>query len=416
MILIKNATIINKDSSLHKKKRDILIKNGKIEKIAVSIDNEDVKVISHDNLHISIGWMDSSVSFGEPGFEDRQTIKNGLEAAAAGGFTHIMLNPNNNPNPQDQSGIKYLKNASAGNVVSVLPVGNLTLKQEGEHLAELYDMQKAGAVSFYDYKKEITNANLLKVSLQYASSFKGVIQSYPQDNNIAGKGMVNEDENSIHLGLRSIPSIAEEIQIARDLKLAAYTNGRLHIPTVTTAAGLELINTAKKTNKNISCSVAVHHLSITSEALTDFDTNFKLQPPLRDEQESNEVHKYLNSNVIDMVTSDHTPLNIEHKDVEFDQATPGTIGLESCFGALNRIVSMERSIELLTNAYTVFQKEVPEIKEGAIANLTLFDPDVEYHFALEHIASTSKNSAFLGRPMKGKVLGVLNNKKSKFYV
>ena len=412
MILLKNATIIDATSTLNGKKRDILIKNGKIEKIASSIENSEAKIIQKDNLHLSIGWMDTSVSLGEPGFEERQTLKNGIKAAAAGGFTTIMLNPNNQPNPQDQSGVMYLKNVTANQAVSILPVGSFTLNQDGEHLAELYDMQKAGAVSFYDFKHEVTNANLLKVGLQYTSSFNGVVQSYPQNKDIAGKGMVNEDVVSTNLGLKSMPSLAEELQIARDLRIAAYTKGRLHIPTVSTTEGLKLIKEYKKSSQNVSCSVSVHHLTLSSNELESFDANFKLQPPLRDEKEVKQLQKFLNSDVIDVVTSDHMPLTIEHKDLEFDRATAGTIGMESAFGALNNLIATDKTVELLTNGYTVFNQDRPQIEEGQIANLTIFEPDTNYTFEKSNIVSTSKNSAFLGKTMKGKVIGIINNKKA----
>ncbi|WP_405368709.1 dihydroorotase [Nonlabens sp. Asnod2-A12] len=412
MILLKNATIIDATSTLNGKKRDVLIKNGKIEKIASSIENSDAKIIQKDNLHLSIGWIDTSVSLGEPGFEERQTLKNGIKAAAAGGFTTIMLNPNNQPNPQDQSGVMYLKNVTANQAVSILPVGSFTLHQDGEHLAELYDMQKAGAVSFYDYKHEVTNANLLKVGLQYTSSFNGVVQSYPQNKDIAGKGMVNEDLVSTNLGLKSMPSLAEELQIARDLRIAAYTKGRLHIPTVSTTEGLKLIKEYKKSSKNVSCSVSIHHLTLSSNELESFDANFKLQPPLRDDKEVKQLQKFLNSDVIDVVTSDHMPLTIEHKDLEFDRATAGTIGMESAFGALNNLIATDKAVELLTNGYAVFNQNRPQIEEGQIANLTIFEPDTSYTFEKSNIISTSKNSAFLGKTMKGKVIGIINNKKA----
>ncbi|WP_298955624.1 dihydroorotase family protein [uncultured Nonlabens sp.] len=412
MILLKNATIIDASSPLNGKKRDVLIKNGKIENISSSIENSEAKIIQKDNLHLSIGWIDTSVSIGEPGFEERQTLKNGIKAAAAGGFTTIMLNPNNQPNPQDQSGVMYLKNVTANQAVSILPVGSFTLNQDGEHLAELYDMQKAGAVSFYDYKHEVTNANLLKVGLQYTSSFNGVVQSYPQNKDIAGKGMVNEDLVSTNLGLKSMPSLAEELQIARDLRIAAYTKGRLHIPTVTTTEGLKLIKEYKKSSKNVSCSVSIHHLTLSSNELESFDANFKLQPPLRDEKEVKQLQKFLHSDVIDVVTSDHMPLTIEHKDLEFDRATAGSIGMESTFGALNNLIATDRAVELLTNGYAVFNQERPQIEEGQIANLTVFEPDTTYTFEKSNIISTSKNSAFLGKTMKGKVIGIINNKKA----
>lgn len=411
MILLKNVTIVNGGSKLHLKKRDLLIKNGKIAQIALSIKNDEARVIEKENLHVSIGWFDSSVSFGEPGYEERQTLKNGLYTAAKSGFTTIMLNPNNQPNPQDESGINYLKGKTSGDAVTVLPVGNFTLQQDGEHLAELYDMQQAGAVSFYDFKKSISNTNLLKVGLQYVKSFNGIIQSYPQDNHLAGKGMVNEDETTIHLGIKTTPSIAEEVQIARDIQVAAYTGARLHIPTITTAASVQLIKEAKKKYTNITCSVSTNHLFLNTTSLADFNTHFKIQPPLRDEKNSNALISGLKNGVIDTVTSDHIPLNIEHKAVEFDQASYGSTGLESAYGILQSLLDTEKAIEVLTSGYKVFGLSTPEIEEDEIANLSLFVPDEKYTFEKEYILSSSKNSAILGKKLKGRAYGIINNKK-----
>jgi len=411
MILLKNVTIVDNDSNLHLKKRDLLIKNGRIVQISTDIKNEEARIIEKENLHVSIGWFDSSVSFGEPGFEERQTLKNGLETAAKSGFTTIMLNPNNKPNPQDESGINYLKSKTAGEAVNVLPIGNFTLDQKGEHLAELYDMQQAGAVSFYDFKNPINNTNLLKVGLQYVKSFNGIIQSYPQDNHLAGKGMVNEDETTIHLGIKTKPAIAEEVQIARDIQIAAYTGSRLHIPTITTAASVQLIKKAKKKYTNITCSVSTNHLFLNTSSLVDFNTHFKIQPPLRDEKQCSALVNALKSGVIDTVTSDHVPLNIEHKAVEFDHASYGSIGLESAYGILQSLLDTEKAIESLTSGYKVFNIEKPQIKEDVIANLSLFIPTEKYTFQKENIISSSKNSALLNNKLKGKAYGIINNKK-----
>jgi dihydroorotase len=411
MILIKNARIICPSSEYHTQQMDLLIRDGIIDEIATNIDSEDAQIIEQENLHVSIGWFDSSVSFGEPGFEERQTMQNGLKVAAASGFTHIMLNPNNKPNPQDASGINYLKSISAGNGVTVLPVGNFSLSQAGDHLAELYDMHQAGAVSFYDFKHSVENANLLKVGLQYVKPFSGIIQSFPQDAQITGKGMINEDQAGTELGLKTIPKFAEELRVARDIEIARYTGGHLHIPTVTTSASLELIHKAKESGVPITCSVAVHHFTTASDALLDYDTNFKVQPPLRDVEETSTVLNLVKSGLVDMITSDHLPLTIESKDVEFDQADYGTIGMESAFGAANQALDLDQSIHLLTGGYQVFLKELPKIEIGKPANLTFFDPTDSYVLKKEHLKSTSKNSLFLGRTLKGKALGILNNDK-----
>lgn len=411
MILIKRAQIICPSSKHHAQQMDILIEDGIIKKISKNITEDNAQIIEQENLHVSVGWFDSSVSFGEPGFEERQTMKNGLKVAAESGFTHIMLNPNNKPNPQDASGINYLKSISNGSSVSLLPVGNFSLSQSGEHLAELYDMHQAGAVSFYDFKHSVENPNLLKVGLQYVKPFEGIIQSFPQDAQITGKGMVSEDQASIELGLKTIPKFAEELRVSRDIEIARYTGAHLHIPTVSTSASLELIKVAKNTGVKVTCSVAIHHFTTASDALLDYNTNFKVQPPLRDVEETKSVMEHIKSGIVDMITSDHIPLTIESKDVEFDQADYGTLGLESAFGMVNEVLELENSIALLTGGYEVFLKKVPGIEINQPANLTFFNPQGSYTLKKENLKSTSKNSLFLGRILKGKVLGTYNNQK-----
>ncbi len=415
MILIKKARIVCETSPFHDQEMDLLISNGKIEKIAKSIEDTDAKIYTVENLHVSVGWFDSGVTFGEPGFEERQTMSNGLATASKSGFTHIMLLPNNKPNPQDASGINYLKSISTGIAVTVLPVGNFSLDQNGDHLAELYDMQQAGAVSFYDYKKSIENVNLLKVGLQYAKPFGGILQSYPQDAQIAGKGMVSEDQTGTELGLKTIPVFAEELRVSRDIEVVRYTGGRLHFPTITTSGSIELIKKAKAEGLPVTCSVSIHHFTTASDALLDYNTNFKVQPPLRDVEEVEKLLAYIKSGTVDIITADHRPLMIESKNVEFDQADYGTLGLESAFGMANLVLGTSLAVELLTAGYTTFQQEVPEIEEGALANLTLFDPDIAWTFEKSDIKSPSKNSLFIGRSMKGKVLGIINNTKINWY-
>lgn len=411
MILVKNVYIHNLDSEYHGKQMDLLIENGIIKKIDKNIEQESATLVKKENLHVSIGWFDSSVSFGEPGFEDRQTMKNGLETAAKSGFTHIMLNPNNKPNPQDASGVNYLKSISAGHATTLLPVGNFSIDQKGEHLAELFDMHQAGAVSFYDFKHSIENANLLKVGLQYAKPFNGNIQSFPQDAQIAGKGMVNEDPTTTQLGLKTTPKFAEQLRISRDIEIARYTTAAIHFPTVTTGAALDLIEKAKRDGLSVTCSVSVHHLLKSSEALLEYDTNAKVQPPLRDDSENQNLLDHINQGTVDMITSDHIPLTIESKNVEFDQADYGTTGLESAFGALLEKLDLETVIKLLTAGYQTFLNSQPKIAVGEIANLSFFTTAETYELKKEHLKSASKNNIFLGAQMKGKVFGIYNNNK-----
>ena len=411
-ILLKSAKIVSpENSAIHLKKRDILIKKGVIEKIAASINDapSNIKIIEHKNLHVSIGWLDTSVSFGEPGHEERETIENGLQVAAKSGYTNIVLNPNTTPVPDTSSDIVFLKERSKGYTTGLHPLGSLSKNSEGVDLAELFDMHKAGAVGFYDFKKQISNPNLLKIALLYAQSFGGLVLSFPEDAQIKGKGVVNEGEMSTSLGLKGIPGLAEELQISRDLYILEYTGGKLHIPTISTANSVKLIAAAKKKGLDVSCSVAVHNLLFTDDRLADFDTSFKVSPPLRTKQDVKALIKGLKESTIDFVTSDHRPLDIEEKRLEFDNAISGTIGLESAFGSLNQIFDLEDTIALLTKGWERFAIDKPKIEAGSVACLTLFDPDAEWTFTKDDILSTSKNSMFLDTPQKGKVLGTISN-------
>ena len=410
-ILLKSVTIVNGSTkSLHLKKRDILIKNGVIDAIETTIEPAGkTKVIAIKDLHVSIGWFDSGVSFGEPGYEERETIENGLLTAAKSGFTDVILNTSSNPTPDSASDIVYLKNAAKDQLTRVHPLGNLTVKGEGEVLAELYDMKNAGALGFYDYKHPMANANLLKIALQYAQNFDGMVFSFPLDKSISGKGIVNEGVTSTKLGLKGIPALAEELQIARDLFVLEYTGGKLFIPTISTANSVKLIADAKKKGLQVFCSVAAHNLMITDSALENFDTQFKVMPPLRTAADIKALQKGVKNGTIDFVTSDHTPLNIELKHVEFDNADFGTIGLESIFGMLNELFNIEETIALLTKGRSVFGMTEPQLEVGQEANLSLFTTDDTYEFSQDQIFSSSKNSIAIGKQMKGKVVGAIAN-------
>ena len=411
-LLIKSATILDAKSDFHKKTVDILIENGVIKKIAPNIKTKPDQTISYKNLNVSRGWFDSSVSFGEPGFEERETIANGLDTAAKSGFTSVALNPETYPILDNSGAINSVKSKAEKHPVSLFPVGALTVKANGVDLAELFDMQQAGAISFGDYKKSVSNPNLLKLALQYTQNFDALVQSFPQENRIATNGQVNEHHQSTMLGLKGIPNLAEELQITRDLYLLEYTGGKLHIPTISTEKSVKLIKDAKKKGLDVTCSVAIHNLLLTDELLNEFDTNAKLLPPLRTKKDSKALINGLKDGTIDMVTSDHMPIDTEHKKVEFDNALFGSIGLESAFGALNTIFTPEESIDLLTRGKERFKINNPEITEGNPANLSLFEVKEEYTFGLEHILSNSKNSIFLGKKMKGKALGIVTEKGS----
>ncbi len=411
--LLKSALIFDETSPYHKQIKDILISNGSIEKIANSIPAKDhYKILALDNLHVSCGWFDTSVSFGEPGYEERETISHGLNVAAKSGFTAVAVNPNTNPVVDNKSAVGYLLTAAKGAATQLYPVGTLTKQSQGKDLAELYDMQQAGAIAFSDYSKPIENDNLLKIGLQYAQNFNGKIMSFPLNKSIANDGVANEGIESTRLGLKGSPALAEHLQINRDLFLLEYTGGSLHIPTISTKESVALIKAAKKKGLKVSCSVAAHHLCLDDSLLEGFDSNIKVHPPLRTLADVKALRKAVADGVIDSICSDHNPIDIEHKKLEFSLAEDGTVGLESLFGSVNAVISLEHTIPALTTKpRTAFELPHYSIKEGSKADLTLFNPAEEYLFGIENITSTSKNSAFIGTKCKGKVYGIFANKK-----
>jgi dihydroorotase len=410
-LIFKNAVIIDPYSNYHNQAVDIQVQNGIISKIGVNLTTDGFDVIELDNLHVSRGWFDASVSFGEPGHEDRETIANGLDVAAKSGFTNVAVQPTGSPVADKQADIYFLKSKAAHTATALHPIGALTKGSEGKDIAELFDMKNAGAVAFGDYQKALQDANLLKIALQYVQDFNGLVIAFAQDDKIKGKGVVHEGIVSTRLGLKGIPSLSEELQIARNLYLLEYTGGKLHIPTISTAKSAQLIKEAKAKGLNVTCSVAVHQLLLTDEVLTGFSSHYKVLPPLRTENERMALINAVLDGTIDSITSDHNPLDVEVKTLEFDLAKDGTTGLESAFGALNTILPLEVVIEKLTAAKAIFGIENHAIAEGATASFTLFNPEGTCVFAESDILSKSKNSAFLGLTLKGKPYGIYNNGK-----
>ncbi|CAM2754899.1 dihydroorotase [Flavobacterium succinicans] len=407
-ILLRAATILDSKSPFHNQTLDVYIQDGWIKKIGPELQNDGAQEIQLPNLQISTGWFDSSVSLGEPGFEDRETISNGLTVAAKSGFTAIALQPNSFPIIDNQSQINFVRNKAQHSVTQLYPIGALTVGSEGKDMAELYDMKKAGAIAFGDYNKSLDNANLMKIALQYVQDFDGLVIAFAQDEKIKGNGVANEGLASTRLGLKGIPALAEELHIARNLFLLEYTGGKLHIPTISTQKSVALIKEAKAKGLAVSCSVSVHHLVLNEDLLDGFDTRYKVSPPLRSEADRKALIEGVLDGTIDMITSDHNPIDIEHKKMEFDGAKIGTIGLESAFGALSTVLPTPVIIDKLTAGKTTFGIPVTTIEEGQMANITLFTSEGESVFEKENILSKSKNSAFLGQPMKGKVYGCIH--------
>jgi len=410
-ILLKSATIFDKNSKFHKQTKDVLIQDNCFSEIADSIScPKGCKEINLENLQISNGWFDSSVSFGEPGYEERENLENGLDTAAKSGFTDVAINSNTNPFLDTKAAVSFIKALSANKATNLFPIASLTKDSKGIEMAELYDMQSAGAVAFGDYNRPISNDNLMKVALQYAQNFNGLVLSFPLNTSIAGEGIAHEGIQSTYLGLKGIPALAEQLQIIRDLSLLEYTGGKLHIPTISCAESVVLIKEAKQKNLNVSCSVTTHHLTLTDIELNSFNGNTKVLPPLRSEKDRLALIEGVKDGTIDCITSDHNPIDIENKKVEFSNAIYGTIGLENLFSSLETVLDTETIIECLTNKpKAIFGLEQTVIEEGNTARISLFTDLEKAVFKEKQILSTSKNSIFLNKEIKGKAYGVFSN-------
>ncbi len=418
-ILIKSAHIIDSKSAHNGKVMDVLIENGTIKSIKSKIVPEkNVKVIESENLHLSTGWLDMQVSFCDPGFEHKEDIESGIKAAASGGFTGVAVVSSTNPSIHSKAEVLYIKNKTADSILDVYPIGTLSFKQEGQDISEMYDMKMAGAVAFSDDKKAIGNSGLLLRALLYAQNFDGLIITHCDEKSISNDGKMNEGVVSTQLGLKGIPALAEELMVDRNIFLAEYTNAAIHISNVSTHKSVELIRQAKAKGLKVTASATIYNIALEDSLLNGFDSNYKLNPPLRTKTDIEALKKGIVDGTIDCLSCDHRPQDIESKEVEFDYASNGMIGLESAFGLLNSNkgkIKLETLIETITSGPRKILK-LKEIKvaEGEIANITLFNPNKEWVFEKKHIQSKSANTPFLGTTFTGKVIGIINNKQSHF--
>lgn len=417
-ILIRQAHIIDPLSPFHKSIQDIFIENGRISKIGSLSGQQADKVIEQDGLYLSPGWVDLFTHFCDPGFEYKETLETGIEAAAAGGFTEVMVLPNTNPVVTGKSQVEYIVHKARHAAVTVHPLGAVTKQTEGKELAEMYDMKAAGAVAFTDGLQPVQSAGLLLKALQYVKAFDGTIIQIPDDKTIGTYGLMNEGLISTRLGLPGKPLLAEEIQVARDIKLARYAESKLHFTGVTSPKSIEYINRAKENGTAISCSVTPAHLYFTDDDLQSYDTNLKLYPPIRTAAERDALRQAVLNGSVDCITAHHEPHEYDSKICEFEYAKPGMIGLETCYGVMGAVfadaLSPERWVELVSsNPRKLMNIPQPVIKEGAAANVTIFNPSATYVFDEAAIRSKSKNSAFIGKELKGKVIGIINNNQLK---
>jgi len=412
-LLIKSATIIDSNSPFNLKIADVLIEKGIITQIAPEIET-DTEIFEAEGKYLSPGFFDLNCNIGEPGLETKEDLYTGTKAAAAGGFTGIALMPNTIPPVHSKSEIEYSLNRSKKNLVDVYPLGTISHKREGKDLAEMYDMYLSGAKAFSDGNRPVQDAGLMERALLYAQGFDALIFSYPEDTAIAGKAKVNEGEVSTLLGMKGIPSLAEELMIARDLYLAEYTVSRIHFSTISTTRSVELIREAKRRGLEVTCDVAAHHLVLTDDALLGFDSLYKVKPPLRTQDDVDALLAGLKDGTIDAIVSQHTPHEVEFKDVELEVAEFGITGLQTALPlALKAGLDIGLIVEKMAiNPRKILNIDIPVIAEGKEANFVLFDADEVWEYNKNNNRSRSYNSPFIGHNLIGKVLLTCNNNQS----
>jgi len=415
-ILIKNAQILSPDSPYHNSNKDILIENGVITKIGSRLKTEKGKTISSDNLHVSIGWMDIGALCGEPGYEHRETMETMSKTAAAGGYTAVAPLPNTNPIIDNKSSVQYILNTTKDHIVDYYPIGAISKQCHGEEITEMIDMHHCGAVAYSDGTQSVHSSGLMLRALQYAKGTDALIINTPNDPTLSNGNTVHEGEVSTSLGLKASPALSELLTLERDLRLRDYADGRLLSHNISSADSVEKISEMKA--KQHTTSVCYLNLCLTDEAVASFDVNVKVSPPLRSEDDRIALIRGINSGKIDIITSNHRPLEEELKKKEFTYAETGAIGLQTTFSGiithapkvtLNKIV-----MSLAVNTRKVLGLEMPQIDVDKVANLTLFDPSAEWTLDEKTNQSLSKNSPFWNQSLTGKVIGIVNGKQSYF--
>lgn len=411
-ILLRQVKIIDPSSPFHQQVIDILVQNGIIKEIG-KIDSSTARQININGLHVSQGWLDLFSNFCDPGFEFKETLQTGSDAAAAGGYTDVMILPNTRPVVHNKAGIEYIVQRSRDFAVNIHPIAAITKNTEGKELAEMYDMHHSGAVAFSDGTCSIQSSGLLLKALQYLKAIEKAVIQVPDDKSVNPSGLMNEGIISTQLGLPGKPAIAEELMIARDIELVKYTNSKIHFTGISTAKSVELIRQAKKEGLAVTCSVTPYHLCFTDADLVGYDTNLKVNPPLRTKEDRQALKQAILDGTIDCIATHHLPEDIDHKIVEFEYAHFGMIGLETGFAVIRTYfpeLGLEKTIDLLSNRpRSIFDLSINSINTNSPACLTLFLPEEKW--TVEALHSKSKNSPFIGKQLTGKPVGIINKDK-----
>ena len=407
--ILKGGTILDPVLGTEKK-GNIYIVDGKIKSIVNIKPPKTATIIDCKGLIITHGFCDIHSHFREPGREDKETLESGAIAALAGGFTRVCIMPNTDPPIDSPESIRYIVDRSEECPVYIHPIGAITKNQEGQELTEMATMISEGAVAFSDDGLPINNSRIMRNALEYANMLSVPVINHAEDPCLKQDGVMHEGKISTHLGLPSSPDLTESNMIHRDLELSKLTDSKLHVPHVSSEKSVNHIKKIKKNNSKISLEVTPHHLFFTDEDLVTFDTNLKVAPPIRTRSDRKALIKALKDGTIDCIATDHAPHTIEEKEATFDLAPFGMIGLESCFGAVYKVMinnnNMKR-IDLLKaltiNPRKIMGFEYDLFKSGKEAEITVFDPNENWIFNYDDIFSKSKNSSFVNKKLSGRV-------------
>ena len=414
-ILLKQAYINDPTSAHNGQRADILIELGIIRDIQPKIDSTVDRVIHGNNISVSPGWVDIFANFADPGLEFKETIESGARAAAVGGFTDVFVLPNTKPVIDSKSQVEYIKHKSAAQAVNIYPIGALTKNAEGHDLAEMYDMRASGAIAFSDGTHPLQSAGILVKELQYVKAFDGVVIQIPDDKSVGPHGLMHEGIVSTQLGLAGKPMMAEELLVARDIKLARYADSKIHFTGVTSPRSIEYIRRAKEAGLKVTCSVTPYHLFFTDADLFNYDSNLKVYPPLRTSVEQTVLKKSVGDGTIDCIATHHSPHETDSKVVEFEYAAFGMIGLETCYASLRKSLpelSENRIAELLSiNPRKIFGLPSSTIEKNSPAIVTIYESETPIQVTGAFFQSRSRNSAYIGKELTGSVLGIINGEK-----
>ncbi len=428
-VKINKARVIDTRSAFHDQLVDLSIDNGIITDIkaikkpavrsapSIVVDGTEAwKGSAGTEIMISNGWVDVFADYREPGLEHKETIEHGMNAAAAGGFAHVLVSPNTQPAISSKSVIQFILQKAAGHAVTLHPIGAATQNTDGKELAEMMDMHANGAIAFSDGWKPIQNANLMLKALEYVKALDGTIMQLPIDAALASGGLMHEGINSTALGMPGIPLLAETLAIYRDLELVSYTGSKLHITGVSSAESVAMIRKAKADGIAVTCSVTPYHLALTDDMLTSYDSAYKVAPPLRTEADRLALVAALADGTIDCIASHHRPHEWDAKTKEFEYAADGMAVQESAFNiiwdTLKEYISIERLVDALAvQPRNIFGIEHSPIEKGGPVSMTLFSTTDHYTTTTDGKRSEAMNNPFLDKELSGKILGIFNNNK-----